>query len=244
MQTLSDLAKSIQQKTSEQARNTEQIVSSELGQLEQSLQQRLSESERSISNAITSHEKNLKEQINKTLAYKTAIGGIMGLLLAIILGLGIFNLYLAKNITKKQAELAEIQQNIDQSPIQAKALAKVTVMEWKSEKGSSDYTQEQKSNLEQRQQRQSITIHQIGLLDHAKRLHERLQQFAQRVRATVSPVVATNNNQSQQIEQLTAVNRNLTAQNERLNNENEKLANINRQQNDLLIKLLGKSKMR
>ena len=42
--------------------------------------------------------------------------------------------------------------------------------------------------------------------------------------------------------QLTAVNRNLTAQNERLNNENEKLANINRQQNDLLIKLLGKSK--
>ena len=49
--------------------------------------------------------------------------------------LGIFNLYLAKNITKKQAELAEIQQNIDQSPIQAKALAKVTVMEWKSEKG-------------------------------------------------------------------------------------------------------------
>lgn len=41
-------------------------------------------------------------------------------------------------------------------------------------RGSSDYTQEQKSNLEQRQQRQSITIHQIGLLDHAKRLHERL----------------------------------------------------------------------
>ena len=135
MQTLSDLAKSIQQKTSEQAKTTEQIVSSELGQLEQNLQQRLSESERSIFNAITSHEKNLKEQINKTLAYKTAIGGIMGLLLAIILGLGIFNLYLAKNITKKQAELAEIQQNIDQSPIQAKALAKVTVMEWKSEKG-------------------------------------------------------------------------------------------------------------
>ena len=112
----------------------------------------------------------------------------MGLLLAIILGLGIFNLYLAKNITKKQAELAEIQQNIDQSPIQAKALAKVTVMEWKSEKGSSNYTQDQKSNLEQRQQRQSITIHQIGLLDHAKRLHERLQQFAQRVRATVSRI--------------------------------------------------------
>ena len=98
--------------------------------------------------------------------------------------------------------------------------------------------------MEQRQQRQSITIHQIGLLDHAKRLHERLQQFAQRVRATVSQVVATNNNQSQQIEQLTAVNRNLTAQNERLNNENEKLANINKQQNDLLTRLLGKSKMR
>lgn len=55
-------------------------------------------------------------------------------------------------------------------------------------RGSSDYTQEQKSNLEQRQQRQSITIHQIGLLDHAKRLHERLQQFAQRVRATVSRI--------------------------------------------------------
>ena len=102
--------------------------------------------------------------------------------------LGIFNLYLAKNITKKQAELAEIQQNIDQSPIQAKALAKVTVMEWKSEKGGVVITPKSKSNLEQRQQRQSITIHQIGLLDHAKRLHERLQQFAQRVRATVSRI--------------------------------------------------------
>ena len=55
-------------------------------------------------------------------------------------------------------------------------------------RGSSNYTQDQKSNLEQRQQRQSITIHQIGLLDHAKRLHERLQQFAQRVRATVSRI--------------------------------------------------------
>lgn len=42
--------------------------------------------------------------------------------------------------------------------------------------------------MEQRQQRQSITIHQIGLVDHAKRLHERLQQFAQRVRATVSRI--------------------------------------------------------
>ena len=133
MQTLSDLAKSIQQKTSEQAKTTEQIVSSELEQLEQSLQQRLSESERSIFNAIASHEKNLKEQINKTLAYKTAIGSIMGLLLAIILGLGIFNLYLAKNITKKQAELAEIQQNIEQSPLQAKALAKVELLEEKGE---------------------------------------------------------------------------------------------------------------
>ncbi|MFW1912041.1 MbeB family mobilization protein [Acinetobacter ursingii] len=131
MQTLSDLAKNIQQKTSEQAKNTEQIVSSEFQQLEQNLQQKLSESERSIFNAIVSHEKSLKEQINKTLAYKTAIGGIMGLLLAIILGLGIFSLWLGKNIRNQQAELAEIQQNIDQSPLQAKALAKLELMEEK-----------------------------------------------------------------------------------------------------------------
>lgn len=57
--------------------------------------------------------------------------GIMGLLLAIILGLGIFSLWLGKNIRNQQAELAEIQQNIDQSPLQAKALAKLELMEEK-----------------------------------------------------------------------------------------------------------------
>ena len=127
MQTLSDLAKSIQQKTSEQAKTTEQIVSSEFQQLEQNLQQRLSESERSISNAIVSHEKSLKEQINKTLAYKTTIGGGMGLLLAIMLGLGIVSLYLAKTIRNQHEEIAEIQQNIEMTSLQAQAFAKVTI---------------------------------------------------------------------------------------------------------------------
>ena len=87
MQTLSDLAKSIQQKNERASQNYRaNRIERIRGQLEQNLQQRLSESERSIFNAIASHEKNLKEQINKTLAYKTAIGSIMGLLLAIILG--------------------------------------------------------------------------------------------------------------------------------------------------------------
>ena len=55
----------------------------------------------------------------------------MGLLLATMLGLGIFNLWLAKNIRTQQAQLAEIRQNIDQSPLQAKALAKVDLEEEK-----------------------------------------------------------------------------------------------------------------
>ena len=51
----------------------------------------------------------------------------MGLLLAIILGLGVFSLWLGKNIRNQQAQLAEIQQNIEQTPLQAQALAKVTI---------------------------------------------------------------------------------------------------------------------
>ena len=55
---------------------------------------------------------------------------------------------------------------------------------------------------------------------------------------------ATTTKQSELIRRLTAVNRNLIEQNERLNNENRQLANTNAQQNDLLTKLLGKSKTR
>ena len=72
-----------------------------------------------------------RNDLSKTLNYKMVIGGIMGLLLATMLGLGIFNLWLAKNIRTQQAQLAEIRQNIDQSPLQAKALAKVDLEEEK-----------------------------------------------------------------------------------------------------------------
>lgn len=51
----------------------------------------------------------------------------MGLLLALMMGLGLFNLYLYKNIGKQQAILNEIQQSIEQSPLQAKALSKVEI---------------------------------------------------------------------------------------------------------------------
>ncbi|WP_179840072.1 MULTISPECIES: MbeB family mobilization protein [Pseudomonadota] len=126
MQTLSDLAKSIQQKTSEQAKTTEQIVSSEFQQLEQNLQQKLNESEILISNAIASHEKNLKMQINKVLAYKTIMGSVMGFLVAMLAILTLANLYFYKKLDTAQTQLAEIQQNIKQSPLEAQILAKVT----------------------------------------------------------------------------------------------------------------------
>ena len=135
MQTLSDLAK---EHSTENERASQNYRANRIERIRATGAELTAEIERKRAFNIQRYSeprKELEEQINKTLAYKTAIGSIMGLLLAIILGLGIFNLYLAKNITKKQAELAEIQQNIDQSPIQAKALAKVTVMEWKSEKG-------------------------------------------------------------------------------------------------------------
>ena len=72
---------------------------------------------------IESHRNELKKATN----YKMMIGGGMGFLLAIILGLGIFSLYLAKTARNQHEEIAEIQQNIEMTSLQAQAFAKVTI---------------------------------------------------------------------------------------------------------------------
>lgn len=63
---------------------------------------------------------------------------------------------------------------------------------------SYDYSERRQINLDNSQERQEIRIRETrqqrqtypktGIIDHAKRLHERLQQLAQRVRATVSRI--------------------------------------------------------
>ena len=62
-----------------------------------------------------------------------------------MLGLGIVSLYLAKTIRNQHEEIAEIQQNIEMTSLQAQAFAKVTI------------TQKQRQiNLDNSQERQEI----------------------------------------------------------------------------------------
>ena len=127
MQTISDLAKTIQQKTSERAENTEQIVQNELQKLEKSLQQRLSERERLISSCITDHEKSLQEKLNTALAFKNWLLIVIGVLLTLTLGLVVGNLWLYNKSQAITDEMVMIEQNIRQTPVQTKALARLDI---------------------------------------------------------------------------------------------------------------------
>lgn len=83
---------------------------------------------------------------------------------------------------------------------------------------------------------------QIGLLDHAKRLYERLQQFGDRLRATVKRVTG-DNHQAERTNRAIDCGQSQFDRTEReIKQREQELANTNTQQNDLLTKLFGKSK--
>ncbi|WP_425452030.1 MbeB family mobilization protein [Moraxella caviae] len=129
MQTISDLAKTIQQKTSERAENTEQIVQNELQKLEKSLQQRLRESEHLIANSISDHQQNLQAKLNTALAFKNWLMITIGVLLATVLVLGGMAMYFYSSMKDSRAEQAQIQATIDQMPLPPKVLNQFNIQQ-------------------------------------------------------------------------------------------------------------------
>lgn len=131
---IENLVKNLEQNTEKQSKIMSEQMQSVIQQHLTSYNELLSKNRQQTEKILSDHLQLIeshRNDLSKTLNYKMVIGGIMGLLLATMLGLGIFNLWLAKNIRTQQAQLAEIRQNIDQSPLQAKALAKVDLEEEK-----------------------------------------------------------------------------------------------------------------
>ncbi|MFA9486786.1 MULTISPECIES: MbeB family mobilization protein [unclassified Moraxella] len=129
MQTISDLAKTISQKTSERAENTEQIVQNELARLEKSLQQRLRESEHSIANCIADYQASLQAKLNTALAFKNWLMITIGVLLATILVLGGMAMYFYSSMKDSRAEQAEILATIEQMPLPPKVLNQFNIQQ-------------------------------------------------------------------------------------------------------------------
>ena len=73
--------------------------------------------------------KQSKSSIQQALAYKTMLGGLMGVLLTILAVLFALNVWTGLSLKNKKAELAEITAKIEQSPLEAKALTQVEVLE-------------------------------------------------------------------------------------------------------------------
>ena len=73
--------------------------------------------------------KQSKSSIQQALAYKTMLGGLMGALLTILAVLFALNVWTGVSLKNKKAELAEITAKIEQSPLEAKALKQIVMME-------------------------------------------------------------------------------------------------------------------
>lgn len=129
MSRLSQLTKQLNEKANEQAKATETSLNSVFQEFETNLQAELKQSQHSMLHAIKQSQAESKAQMNKLMAYKTLAGVAMGILLSILIALGAFSLYLGKKIATQQGQLDDIQQAIDNSPLQAKALTKVQVTE-------------------------------------------------------------------------------------------------------------------
>lgn len=73
--------------------------------------------------------KQSKSSIQQALAYKTMLGGLMGVLLTTLAGLFALIAWTGIDLKNKKAELAEITAKIEQSPLEAKALTQVEILE-------------------------------------------------------------------------------------------------------------------
>ena len=73
--------------------------------------------------------KESKSSIQRALAYKTMLGGLMGALLTALVILFALTAWTGINLKNKKAELAEITAKIEQSPLEAKALTQVEILE-------------------------------------------------------------------------------------------------------------------
>lgn len=127
---IDSLVKNLERTTAEQdkamQKQAQSVTKQHLASYNELLRSSRNETERVLAENIKLIRES-KSTIQQALAYKMLIGALMGGLIAIALILLALNLWLGISLKNSRAELAEIQQNIEQTPVQAQALAKVNI---------------------------------------------------------------------------------------------------------------------
>ena len=78
-------------------------------------------------NIINDHQTSLQQDLKRLSINKIATGAVLGLMVACLLGLGLANLWLYIQYQNTAKELKQIELNIQKTPIQTRALAKIQI---------------------------------------------------------------------------------------------------------------------
>ena len=135
---IDNLMKNLQKNAAEQEKTMQEQAQSVTEQHLTSYSMLLRSSRNETEQALAENIKLIRESrtaLQQALAWKTMLGALLGVLVTVFLILLAMNLWAWSSLKDKKAELEEVTQKIDRSPIEQKLLAKITVMEWGDEKG-------------------------------------------------------------------------------------------------------------
>ena len=135
---IDNLMKNLEKNAAEQEKTMQEQAQSVTEQHLTSYSMLLRSSRNEIEQVLAENIKLIKESrtaLQQALAWKTMLGGLMGVLLTVFLILLAMNLWTGFSLKNKKAELAEITEKIEQSPVEQRLLAKITVVDWSDEKG-------------------------------------------------------------------------------------------------------------
>ena len=129
---IDNLVKNLEKSTEEQDKimqeQAQSVTKQHLASYNALLRSSKNETEQALAENINLIKQS-KSSIQQALAYKTMLGGLMGVLLTILAVLFILTAWTGIDLKNKKAELAEITAKIEQSPLEAKALTQVEVLE-------------------------------------------------------------------------------------------------------------------
>ena len=129
---IDNLVKNLEKTTAEQDKimqeQAQSVTKQHLASYNALLRSSRNETEQALAENINLIKQS-KSSIQQALAYKTMLGGLMGALLTALAVLFALTAWTGIDLKNKKAELAEITAKIEQSPLEAKALAQVEIVE-------------------------------------------------------------------------------------------------------------------
>lgn len=131
---IDSLVKNLEKNTAEQDKTMQEQAQSVTKQHLESYIALLKSSNRATEQALIENINLVKESktpLQQALAWKTMVGALMGVLATVFVILFALTVWTGLSLKDKKAELAEITTKIEQSPLEAKALAQVEIVEEK-----------------------------------------------------------------------------------------------------------------